>query len=160
MIFLACWLEPGNYGLIAFATMLVATMGLFTDLGLFPSIARFVSDYTKEPTDLRAILSQGLTLKAAVLAVAMDVPVVSINYTPKVKHFMHLIGMEDYANEIKNLNEMELECCLLSAWRHRDTLKREIEKKLPDLKKKAIYPAVILKKLLQGESIYSEGWSN
>ena len=76
MIFLACWLAPGNYGLIAFATMLVATMGLFTDLGLFPSIARFVSDYTKAPTTLQAILSQGLTLKAAVLAVAMKVPIV------------------------------------------------------------------------------------
>jgi len=100
----------------------------------------------------------GTRMHACVLAVAMDVPVVSINYVPKVKNFMQLIGMEDYANDIDNLNEMDLENRLLSAWEHRDALKREIEKKLPDLKKKASYPAIILKKLLQGESIDTGEW--
>jgi polysaccharide pyruvyl transferase WcaK-like protein len=98
----------------------------------------------------------GTRLHACVLAVAMSVPVVSINYTPKVKHFMQLIGMEDYSNDIDNLNKTDLENRLFLAWKRRDALKREIEKRLPDLKMKASYPAVILKRLLQGEPIDTE----
>ncbi|GAH54080.1 unnamed protein product, partial [marine sediment metagenome] len=77
-----------------------------------------------------------------------------------VKHFMRLIGIEDYSNDINNLCEINLENCLLLAWKNRDVLKRKIEKMLPDLKKKASYPAVILKKLLRGEFIDTEDWAS
>ena len=102
----------------------------------------------------------GTRMHACVLAAAMSVPVVSINYAPKVKDFMYLIGLRDYTNEVNNLSELSLRNSLASAWIDRKALKREIEKKLPRLKKKASYPAIILKKLLRGESINQEEWSS
>jgi len=102
----------------------------------------------------------GTRMHACVLAIAMNVPVVSINYVPKVKHFMRLLGIEGYSNDIDNLDEINLENCLLLAWKNRDILKRKIEKMLPDLKKKASYSAVILKKLLRGESIGTKDWAS
>lgn len=102
----------------------------------------------------------GTRMHACVLAVAMSVPVVSINYVPKIKHFMHFIGIEDYSNDIDNLDEINLENCLLLAWKNRVALKRKIEEMLPDLKKKASYPAVILKKLLRGEFIDTKDWAS
>ena len=100
----------------------------------------------------------GTRMHACVMAAAMGVPIVSISYAPKVKHFMRLIGIGDYSNDINKLSETDLKNNLLSGWKHRDVLKKEIEKRLPDLRKKASYPALILKKLLRDEPINSEEW--
>lgn len=99
----------------------------------------------------------GMRLHACILAIAMGVPVVSINYAPKVKHFSEIAGMGNYANDIETLNSIDLENRLFMAWRVRQGLKDEIERRLPDLKRKASYPAVMLRDLLHGKPVDTGG---
>ncbi len=101
----------------------------------------------------------GMRLHACVLAAAMGVPVVSINYAPKVKSFMHLMGLDAYTNEIIDLDENHLSNSILDAWRLRHILRRQIEKNLPDLKMKGKFPAVIIRRLFHNEPIRAMEWA-
>lgn len=74
LVFLARILNPDGYGLLYLAMSVFAVLGLFSNLGLAKSAAKYLSDYqTTEPTKVPTILSIGFwyTLLTATLVTGL-----------------------------------------------------------------------------------------
>jgi len=85
----------------------------------------------------------GMRYHSLILSSAMNVPIVGIAYTPKVKSLLEQIAQSERVIDFQDFDVEKL--CLLakSAWDQREEIRKEIEPKIKELKTKAHQSFVI-----------------
>jgi polysaccharide pyruvyl transferase WcaK-like protein len=90
----------------------------------------------------------GMRMHAVVLASAMNTPVVSLNYAPKVGHYMKLIGAEDFALDLEGLTAETLCAKTVELWHKRQDRSVQLRDRLSELKTMSRKSAHTLAQLL------------
>jgi len=108
-------------------------------------------DYS--PHEIAAVIREadlllGTRHHSLVLAAGGYIPMVAINYEPKVYGFMKLIGQENLICEMEGLDYKDCIAKIDYAWSHRDLIKQEMVLKVEVLKKRAVLNAKLAKELL------------
>lgn len=108
-------------------------------------------EYT--PQELKGIIGQcdlfiGERMHANIAALSQCVPTIAIAYSPKFRGIMEMLGQERYVIDIKNLSYDKAISKINDAWGNREEIKKELEQKVPVMKKKALFNGKLIKDLL------------
>ena len=71
----------------------------------------------------RCQLMMGMRFHSLVLASAVGTPVIALNYAPKVRNYMRLLGCEEFGLELASVTPESVQQTLTQAWRQRDALR-------------------------------------
>lgn len=117
-------------------------------------------DYS--PHEIAAVIREadlllGTRHHSLVLAAGGYIPMVAINYEPKVYGFMKLIGQENLICEMEGFDYKDCIAKIDYAWSHRDLIKQEMVLKVEVLKKRAVLNAKLASVLLLSKSKKQEG---
>lgn len=90
--------------------------------------ARVLSNDTWLSHDIQAVmrrcqLMMGMRFHSLVLASAVGTPVIALNYAPKVRNYMRLLGCEEFGLELANVTPESVQANLVNAWRQREGLR-------------------------------------
>ena len=92
----------------------------------------------------------GMRVHSTILASAVGVPIIGMVYAPKVRGLLNLVGTEEYALELNELNSERLEDVLVEAFNSRDEITRRQQAVVSRLKDGAKRSGALLKeKFLQ-----------
>jgi len=80
----------------------------------------------------------GMRYHSLILSSAMNVPIVGIAYTPKVKSLLDQIGQRKRVIELQDFDEERLYNFAKNTWDNREQIKKEIKPKILELKTKAL----------------------
>ena len=80
----------------------------------------------------------GMRYHSLVLSSAMNVPIVGIVYTPKIKSLLKQIGQSERVIEMKDFDAEKLYDLAKNTWKNRVQIKKEIIPKMEELKVKAL----------------------
>ncbi|MEJ2242910.1 MAG: polysaccharide pyruvyl transferase family protein, partial [Candidatus Bathyarchaeota archaeon] len=86
----------------------------------------------------------GMRYHSLVLSSAMNVPIVGIVYTPKVKSLLKQIGQSKRVIEMQDFDEEKLYSLAKNTWKNRVQIKKEIMPKMEELKAKALQSFITL----------------
>lgn len=100
----------------------------------------------------------GMRLHACVFAAAAGVPAMGLDYAPKVRSFLRLAGLGEEAVPVDRKGLAGLPGLLSSAWARRDELRARVRERLPGLRERAGFPAVMIGRLLRGEEPGGGEW--
>jgi len=97
-------------------------------------------EYTNQ--ELMGVLSKmdvfiGMRYHSLILSCAMNVPIVGIAYTPKVKSLLGQIGQSKRVIDLKTFDAEKLFYLAKNTWENRELIRKEIEPKIKELKTKA-----------------------
>jgi polysaccharide pyruvyl transferase WcaK-like protein len=104
------------------------------------------------PEMLRGLLGRmdlvvGLRLHSLILSAAMGVPVVGLNYDPKIEGFMEYAGMEDYVSDATETEKM-LVRRIDEGLNSSETLKRRLLDSCENMRKRVMDEARYIAELL------------
>ena len=99
--------------------------------------------------ELMGVLSKmdlfiGMRYHSLILSSAMNVPIVGIAYTPKIKSLLEQIGQSERVIDFKDFDAERLYLLAKNAWDHKEEIKKEIEPKIKELKAKARQSFVLI----------------
>ncbi|OFX17567.1 MAG: polysaccharide pyruvyl transferase CsaB [Armatimonadetes bacterium RBG_16_58_9] len=97
----------------------------------------------------RCSLVVGMRLHSLMFAASACVPFVSIVYDPKVESFAQATGQK-FTVDMKSLSAEGVKSAVLGAWNERDVLKRELEERVPELRRLALKSGEMARELLGG----------
>jgi len=108
------------------------------------------------PEQLSAIYANmdihiGTRMHSNILAMLSETPVVAIEYEPKTKGMMDSFGLREWVVNIEQINSERLIQMVDKAIEKRDSIKSQITKNLPELKKKSKDNARLVHELLVDE---------
>ena len=109
-------------------------------------------DYT--PEELKGIIGQcslfiGARMHATIASTSMLVPTVAIAYSDKTHGIIgKMLGYEVYVLDVKNLSYGKLISKIDDAWENRDSIKKDLEMKIPKIKEKAMLNGKLIKNVL------------
>lgn len=109
-------------------------------------------EYT--PQELKGIIGQcdlfiGTRMHATIAATSMLVPTIGIAYSHKMHGIIgEMLGQEKYILNINELNNEVLISKVNDAWENREDIKKELAKRIPIAKKKAMLNGKLVKELL------------
>jgi polysaccharide pyruvyl transferase WcaK-like protein len=90
---------------------------------------------------------------ACILAAVAGTPVVSLNYSPKVANVMHMIGLEGFAIEMRDVSFQSVRSRSRQAWEQHGGISRALKSKIPQLAMLANAPA----DMITGELFHRSG---
>ena len=98
-------------------------------------------EYTNH--ELMGVLSKmdifiGMRYHSLILSSAMNVPIIGIAYTPKVKSSLCQIGQDEKVIDMQNFNAEKLIQLVKNTWENRKKIRKEIEPKIKELKSIAL----------------------
>jgi len=98
--------------------------------------------------ELMGVLSKmdlfiGMRYHSLILSSAMNVPIVGIAYTPKVKSLLGQIGQSERVIDFQDFDVEKLYLLAKNAWDQREETRKEIEPKVNELKTKALQSFVL-----------------
>lgn len=105
------------------------------------------------PLEMQGIIGQmdlivGMRLHALIMAASMAVPAVGLVYDPKVRHFAESVDYR-YVGSITALSQADtFHQHLADAWDRRESLRRQLQQRLPLLQKRVYEARAIALKLL------------
>lgn len=105
----------------------------------------FIENHEYQHDEIMGIMGKldllvGTRMHACVLSAAMETPIISINYVPKVKHFLDLIELNQYSIEPDKLTLDKLKSLTNDILKDREVIVSNLRNKisnLKDLEKKA-----------------------
>ena len=108
-------------------------------------------DYGHE--DVKAVLGTaglmvGMRLHSIILSAAMLVPVVGLQYQPKVRFFLSSSGLEPYCLEFREFDAESLTRLIKRGWRERETIREQLKSRIPELQQSAKKAAVLAHRIL------------
>ncbi len=80
----------------------------------------------------------GMRYHSLILSSAMNVPIVGIAYTPKVKSLLKQIGQSERVIDMQDFDEEKLYRLAKNTWENRQQIRKEIEPKIRELKTTAL----------------------
>jgi polysaccharide pyruvyl transferase WcaK-like protein len=106
------------------------------------------------PQEMMTLLGEmdlviGMRLHSLILAATMNIPVICINYDPKIMGFVSSINQDKYAI---NIDDLHVERCLSlveSVWLHRAEIRDEIQERVTQLKQKALWNVHLICEMLE-----------
>lgn len=119
-------------------------------------------EYTPEET--KGIIGQcdlfiGARMHATIASTSMGVPTVAIAYSHKYHGIIgEMLGYEQYVLDVrKNFNSDDLIRVVDDVWKNRVKIRKELESKMEDIKKRALLNAKLVKELIEYER---GGWES
>ena len=100
----------------------------------------------------RMDMMAAMRLHALIFAANLGVPVISIEYQPKIEGFINYIGQES-AGRMENLKYESLRNLMERVWEDRAEIREHLSQTMSELRKKASDNVEIALKLLDGEKI-------
>lgn len=88
-----------------------------------------------------------------VYAAKANVPFIAIYYEHKQKGFVEMVGLEEFAIPIEEINANKLIKCFTLLERNYDLVKRHLEKKGPQLKQRSVMTIKVLRRLLEAKKL-------
>ncbi|PKP58825.1 hypothetical protein CVT91_07860 [Candidatus Atribacteria bacterium HGW-Atribacteria-1] len=102
----------------------------------------------------RCDLFIGAYMHANIGALSMCVPTIGLSYSHKFQGIFEMLGQEKYVLNLKNLNYEELILKVEDAWTNREKIRKELEARMPEVKKQVMFAGELVKKVLgEQESI-------
>ncbi|MFO7974031.1 MAG: polysaccharide pyruvyl transferase family protein [Candidatus Hydrogenedentota bacterium] len=89
----------------------------------------------------------GMRLHCQILAVAAGTPCVALNYAPKVRHFMEMVGLDEYTVELTDFSAERVLECAEKLKADRDEVKPRLTERVGALQAQAKRAAVELARL-------------
>jgi colanic acid/amylovoran biosynthesis protein len=77
----------------------------------------------------------GARMHACIAALSQNVPAVAIAYSDKFKGVMQTLGVDRLVVDPRNMDEKEVLKALSSAYKERNAIRRELERKMPEVRK-------------------------
>lgn len=109
--------------------------------------------------DIIGVLSQidllfGMRLHSMILATANLTPTIGIAYQPKCASYFHSIGMDDYMMYFSDFNADSLTEHLRFGWSKRTCIRKQLEVRIPVLRREALKAGELVGAMNSGESIH------
>ncbi len=96
----------------------------------------------------------GAYMHANIGALSMCVPTIGLSYSYKFQGIFEMLGQEKYVINLKNLTYEELILKVEDAWNNREKIRKELEERMPEIKKQVMFAGELVKKVLdEQESI-------
>ncbi len=90
----------------------------------------------------------GAYMHANIGALSMCVPTIGLSYSYKFQGIFEMLGQEKYVINLKNLTYEELILKVEDAWNNREKIKKELEARMPEVKKQVMFAGELVKKVL------------
>jgi colanic acid/amylovoran biosynthesis protein WcaK/AmsJ len=119
---------------------LVACERLYQELkSIYSDRIGFVSG-RHSPSEIKSIIGScdfliGARMHACIAALSQNVPAVALAYSDKFKGVMQTLGVDRLVVDPRNTNEKEILKALSSAYKERDAIRRELERRMPEVRK-------------------------
>jgi polysaccharide pyruvyl transferase CsaB len=93
------------------------------------------------PTEFAGLLGSmdiviTMPLHSAIIASISHIPIVAIDYNPKVRNFMRLIGQEEYLLPVENLENLSSK--VFQVWKKRAAIRDHLSREIGAIRKKSI----------------------
>ena len=85
----------------------------------------------------RAGLTVGMRLHSLILSASMGVPVVGLQYQPKVRFFMEANGLENYTLEFRHFSASNFAEVIRRGWEDRQEIRSRLARRIPELQASA-----------------------
>lgn len=111
------------------------------------------------PQELKGVIGLcdlfiGARMHAMIAATSMMVPTVGIAYSHKTHGIIgDMLGQEKYILDINQINFEDLIYLIIDAWNNRDTIKSDLEHKIPLVKERALMNGKLVKDLMDSLKI-------
>jgi len=96
----------------------------------------------------RCELFIGTYMHSNIASLSMSVPTIGLGYSYKFKGIFEMLGQEKYVCNLKDLTYDDLISKVEDAWNKRERIKKELEKRNVDVKKKILFAGELVKKVL------------
>ena len=109
-------------------------------------------EYT--PEELKGIIGHcdlfiGARMHATIASTSMLVPTIGIAYSHKIYGIVgEMLGQKEYILDVKELTYESLVSKIDTVWKNRETIKKQLEIKVPQVKEKAMLNGKLVKELL------------
>ncbi|PKP60639.1 hypothetical protein CVT91_04730 [Candidatus Atribacteria bacterium HGW-Atribacteria-1] len=90
----------------------------------------------------------GAYMHANIGALSMCVPTIGLSYSYKFQGIFEMLGQEKYACNLKDLNYEDLRSKVEDAWNNREKIRKELEERMPEIKKQVMFAGELVKKVL------------
>lgn len=120
-----------------------------------PNVKMIHGEYN--PEELKGIIGRcdmfvGSRMHSTIASTSMLVPTVGIAYSHKMHGIIgEMLEQEKYVLDISELNYDNLVSIINDAWNNRGKIKKDLDKKIPILKEKALLNGMLVKNLIDSE---------
>jgi polysaccharide pyruvyl transferase WcaK-like protein len=95
----------------------------------------------------------GMRLHSVILASSVITPVIGLAYQPKVEHYLKLLGLGEFSLSFDNFSTDSVFSHILRGWESRDKIRGQLQKVIPDLKRRANVAAELVAGLDRGSNL-------
>ena len=115
--------------------------------------ARLISDVLT-PQEWISVLGMmdivaGMRLHALVLAAAAGVPVIGIQYDPKIASFLQTIGQDSFHMDVARLDVEQGVSVLQEVWQQREKVRLELQHRIGRLRQKALHNSRLVAEMIE-----------
>lgn len=108
-------------------------------------------EYTVE--ELKGIIGRcdlfiGAYMHANIGALSMCVPTIGLSYSHKFQGIFDMLGQEKYVLNLKDLTYEDLISKVDDAWTNREKIRKELQERMPEIKKRVMFAGELVKKVL------------
>ena len=117
------------------------------------NIRVLTKDYS--PQELKGMIGQmdlfiGTRMHSNIFALSMGIPTIAISYENKTDGIMKMLGMSGYVLDIADLMLDDMISAIKMAVSNRNSIKQELERKIPEIENLALHNAKLVKTFLDG----------
>ena len=110
----------------------------------------FVLEKFYNPKELKGIISLSeifvsTRMHVTIFSTSSFIPTISINYQPKCREYMKLLGLEDFSIDIDDLDTDILKQILSNLWEEKYRIRETLKTKIPQLQEKVLRIPEIIK---------------
>lgn len=96
----------------------------------------------------RCDLFIGAYMHANIAALSMCVPTIGLSYSHKFEGIFEMVGQKKYVCKLKDLTDKELISKVEDAWTNKEKIRKELEARMPEVKKQVMFAGELVKKVL------------
>lgn len=96
----------------------------------------------------RCELFIGTYMHSNIASLSMSVPTIGLSYSHKFKGIFEMLEQEKYVCNLKDLTYADLISKVDDAWNKRERIKKELEKRMVEVKKQTLFAGELIKKVL------------
>ncbi|MCC6952641.1 MAG: polysaccharide pyruvyl transferase family protein [Deltaproteobacteria bacterium] len=104
--------------------------------------AAFLSNAQYSHTEIKGVLSRlsllvGMRLHCLILGSSAHTPIVSLNYLPKVRHYVDSLGLGEYCMDFEDFHPDRFLSYILKGWENRQQIRAVLQSRIPTLQREA-----------------------
>ncbi len=123
-----------------------------------PEKVRLITNRDYNHYDIKGLFGKmsllcGMRLHSMILASSALTPVVGLAYQPKVSYYFRTLGLPQWSLSFDDFSPETLYKHIATGWAEKDSLRRQLERVIPGLKRKADRAAGLVASMHQGEDL-------